>query len=133
MSPSRPFTARFMRHRRTVSATFSWPKMLRVRPGWRRRVGAAACSAHEAGALHEHAARPARRVEDPPPERLDDLDDQLDDGGGGEELAALLPLAHGELAQEVLVDLAERVPSMSIGTELKFFSRANSVRLSSRL
>ena len=63
----------------------------------------------EAGALDEHAARAAGRVEDAAVERLDDLDDQLDDGGGGEELAALLPLAHGELAEEVFVDLAEGV------------------------
>ena len=43
-------------------------------------------------------------------ERLDDADDELDDGGGGEELAALLALAHGEVAEEVFVDLAEGVP-----------------------
>ena len=46
----------------------------------------------EAGALHEHAARAAGRVEDAAVEGLDDLDDELDDGGGGEELAALLAL-----------------------------------------
>ena len=33
----------------------------------------------EAGALHEHAARAAGRVEDAAVERLDDLDDELDD------------------------------------------------------
>ena len=42
-------------------------------------------------------------------EGLDDLDDQPDDGGRREELAALLPFCHRELAQEVLVDLAEGV------------------------
>ena len=42
-------------------------------------------------------------------ERLDDLDDQAHEAGGREELAALLALAHRELAQEVLVDLAEGV------------------------
>ena len=42
-------------------------------------------------------------------ERFDDLDDQLDDAGGREELAALLPLRHGELAEEVFVNLAEGV------------------------
>jgi len=40
---------------------------------------------------------------------LDDLHDQLDQGGGSEKLAAALPLAHGEPAQEVLVDLAKHV------------------------
>ncbi len=64
----------------------------------------------KAGALHEHAAGTAGRVKNAPVERLDDADDELDDGGGGEELAALLPLAHGELAEEVFVDLAEGVP-----------------------
>jgi len=64
---------------------------------------------HEAGGLHEHAAGTAGRVEDAPVEGFDDLDDQLDDAGGGVELAALLPLGHGELAEEVLVDPAEGV------------------------
>ena len=64
---------------------------------------------HEAGALDEHAAGAAGRVEDAPVEGLDDADDELDDGGGSEELAALLTLAHRELAEEVLVDLAEGV------------------------
>ena len=40
---------------------------------------------------------------------LDDLHDQLDDAGWGEELAALLPLRHGELPQEILVNLAEGI------------------------
>ena len=42
-------------------------------------------------------------------ERLDDLDDELDDAGGREELAALLPLRHGEVAEEVFVNLAEGI------------------------
>jgi hypothetical protein len=42
-------------------------------------------------------------------ERLDDFDDQLDDAGGREELAALLSLRHGELTEEVFIDLAEGV------------------------
>ena len=41
--------------------------------------------------------------------RLDDLDDQLDQRGRREELAAALAFGHGELAQEVLVDLAEGI------------------------
>ena len=61
------------------------------------------------GALDEHAARPARGVEDLAVERLDDLDDQPDDRRRREELAALLALGDRELAEEVLVDLAEGV------------------------
>ena len=63
----------------------------------------------ETGALDEHAAGAAGRVEDAALEGFDDADDELDDGGGGEELAALLALAHGEVAEEVFVDLAEGV------------------------
>ena len=63
----------------------------------------------EARALHEHAARPAGRVEDLAVEGLDDLDDQPDDRGRCEVLAALLTLGDRELAEEVLVDLAEGV------------------------
>ncbi len=61
------------------------------------------------GALDEHAAGAAGRIEDAPVERLDHLHDQLDERGRREELAALLPLGHGELAQKILVDLAEGV------------------------
>ena len=63
----------------------------------------------ETGALDEHAAGAAGRVEDAALEGFDDADDELDDGGGGEELAALLAFAHGEVAEEVFVDLAEGV------------------------
>ena len=41
--------------------------------------------------------------------RFDDFHDQLDDAGGREELAALLPFRHGELAKEVFVNLAEGI------------------------
>ena len=63
----------------------------------------------EPGALDEHAARSARGVEDLAVERLDDLDDQADDRGRREVLAALGAFRDRELAEEVLVDLAERV------------------------
>ena len=46
---------------------------------------------HEAGALDEHAARSARRVEDAAVERLQHLDQQADDAGRRVELAALWP------------------------------------------
>ena len=64
---------------------------------------------HELGGVDEHAARAAGRVEDAAMVRLDDLHDELDDGLGGVENATLLALALGELAQEVLVHLAEGV------------------------
>ena len=70
---------------------------------------------HEPGRLDEHAARPAGGVEDAALERLDDVDDQLDDRGRGEELAASLTLGHGELAEEVLVDLPEGVTFDVVG------------------
>ena len=64
---------------------------------------------HEARALHEHAARAAGGVEDAPVEGLDDLDEQPDDAARRVELAALLPLGAGELAEEVFVDAPEGV------------------------
>jgi hypothetical protein len=48
-------------------------------------------------------------VEDLAVEGLDDLDDEADDRRRGEVLAALLALGNRELAEEVLVDLAEGV------------------------
>ena len=49
--------------------------------------------------------------------RLDDLDDQLHDGFGRVEDPALLPLLHGEVAEEVFVDLAEGVAGQVDGGE----------------
>ena len=69
----------------------------------------------EVGGLDEHAARAAGGVVDLAVERLDDLDDQPDDRGRREELAALLALGHGELAEEVLVDEAEAVALDRLG------------------
>ena len=63
----------------------------------------------KAGTLHKHAAGAAGRVEDAPPEGLDNAHDQLDDAGGRKKFAAALPLAHGEFAQKILVDLAEGI------------------------
>ena len=40
---------------------------------------------------------------------FENIDDEADDGSGGVELATLLPLGHGELAEEVFVDEAEGV------------------------
>jgi hypothetical protein len=59
--------------------------------------------------LHEHAARAAGGVEDAALIGLDHLDQQADDAFRRIELAALLALGGGELAQEVLVDAAQDV------------------------
>ena len=64
---------------------------------------------HEAGALHEHAAGAAGRVEDAAVERLRDFDEQPDDADRRVELAALLAFRAGELAEEVFVDPPEGV------------------------
>jgi hypothetical protein len=54
--------------------------------------------------LHEHAARSAAGVEDDALLGFERRDQRLDDGDGREVLAAALPLARRELADEVLVD-----------------------------
>ncbi len=63
----------------------------------------------ELGTLNEHAARSTRRVVDASVVRLDDLDDQLDQRGRREELTTPLSFGAGEVAEEVFVNLAERV------------------------
>jgi hypothetical protein len=70
---------------------------------------------HEAGGLDEHAAGAARGIEDAAVVRLQDFHDQFDDGGGRVEFAALLALAHGELAEEVFVDQTEGVAALVHG------------------
>ncbi|CEF49218.1 unnamed protein product [uncultured bacterium] len=67
-------------------------------------------SLNEVGTLDKHTTRPAGRIEDAPVIWLNDVDDQLDQPCWREELAALLPLCAGEIAQEVFVNLAEGVP-----------------------
>lgn len=61
-------------------------------------------------ALHEHTPTSAGGIVNPSMIELDHLGDQLNDGRGREELTALLPFAHSELAQEIFVDLPECVP-----------------------
>ena len=63
----------------------------------------------EARRLHEHAAGAAGGIEDAAVEGLDDLGEQPDDAARRVELAALLALGAGELAEEVFVDAAEGV------------------------
>ena len=82
----------------------SAPGRRRTARGWPTSV-----ALHELRALHEHAARSARGVEDPAVERLDDLDDQSDDRVRREELATEAALRRGEVGEEVLVDQPERV------------------------
>ena len=54
-------------------------------------------SLDELGALDEHAARAAGRIEDLAMKRFDDLDDQPDDRVWREELTAQTTLARGEI------------------------------------
>lgn len=61
------------------------------------------------GALHEHAARAAGRVEHCAARRFDDIGDQRDQRNRGEELAAVVGFLIGELGQEVFVDAAEHI------------------------
>src|SRR2546426_447915 len=56
---------------------------------------------HEFGTLNKHAARTRGRIENAPLVWFDDFHDQLDQTGWREELAALLPLSHCELAKKV--------------------------------
>ena len=63
----------------------------------------------EVAGLNEHAARPARGIEDDAVVRLDDVDEDLHERGRGEELAVVLRALHGELHQEVFVDAPEDV------------------------
>ena len=64
---------------------------------------------HEAGALDEHAAGAAGRVENPTVKRLQHLDEQANDADRGIELTAPRPLRASELTEEILIDPPERV------------------------
>ena len=74
-----------------------------------RLDGILAVAFDELCALDEHSATATGGVQDAAVEGLDDIDDELDDGGRCKELTALLALGHSELAEEVLIDLAEGV------------------------
>ena len=67
---------------------------------------------HEALGLHEHAGRAAAWVEDAALVRLEHLDQQPHDAAWREEFAAELALGLGKLAEEVLVNAAERVAGL---------------------
>ena len=63
----------------------------------------------EAGALDEHAARAAGRVEHDAALRREHVGDERDQRDRREELAAVVGLLVGELGEEVFVDAAEHV------------------------
>ena len=63
----------------------------------------------EIRALHEHATGAVGRIVDAALIRFDHFHDQIDQRRRRKELAALLAFAHRELAQEVLIDLAEDI------------------------
>ena len=64
---------------------------------------------YEFGALDEHAPGTAGGIEDASLEGFDDFHNQLNERSWGEELASALPFGHGEVAEKVLVNLAEGV------------------------
>ena len=64
---------------------------------------------HEAGALDEHAAGTAGRVEHAAVVGFKNLHDQADDAARREELTAFLPFGAGEFAEKIFIDPAERV------------------------
>ena len=75
-----------------------------------RNVGLlSAVGLDEAFGLNEHARRAAAGIVDAALIRLEHLDQQPHDATRREELAAELALSLGKLAEEVLVDAAERV------------------------
>ena len=69
--------------------------------------GVATVLLHGAGALHEHAAGAAGRVEHRAALGVQHVGDQRDQGDGGEEFAAVMSLLVREPGQEVLVDAAD--------------------------
>ena len=74
--------------------------------------GLPAVGLDEAFRLHEHARRAAAGVVDAALVGFEHLDQQAHDAARREELAAELALGLGELAEEVLVDAAERVAGL---------------------
>jgi len=64
---------------------------------------------NEVSTLGKHATRSAGWIANASVVRLDDLYDQLDQRGWREEFAATLTFRTGEIAQEVFVNLSERV------------------------
>ena len=100
-----PRMARFMCASRQVVGFDSWPKI-------EMSVRLPAVGLDEAFRLHEHAAGAAAGVVDAALVGLEHLDQQPHDAARREELAAELALGLGELAEEVLVDAAERVAGL---------------------
>ena len=65
--------------------------------------------ANERCTLDKHSTGSAGRIKDAPVKRLDNLNDEFDERGWREEFTAALPFAHGEIAEEVLINLPESV------------------------
>ena len=76
---------------------------------------------HEARRLDEHAARTAGGVEDESVVGFDDFREQTNDGARRIELAPALTFAHGELAEEVLINAPEGVVVERAGDLGDFF------------
>ena len=65
--------------------------------------------ANERCTLDEHATGATRGIKDAPVKGLYNLNDEFDERSRGEEFTAALPLAHGEIAEEVLINLPESI------------------------
>ena len=63
-----------------------------------------------AAPLDEHATGATRGIKDAPVKGLYNLNDEFDERSRREEFTAALPLAHGEIAEEVLINLPESIP-----------------------
>ena len=65
--------------------------------------------ANERCTLDKHTTGSAGRIKDASVKGLDNLNDEFHERGWREEFTAALPLAHGEIAEEVLINLPESV------------------------
>jgi len=115
-------TARFILPRRTVSATFSWPKTLSSASGF---FYAAATKRALCTNMPPEPQADRRFSHD----RLNHLNDELTRDVGGEKLAAFLPFTHREVAQKVLVDLQTYHP-LCLSELMQALEQGNSVALS---
>jgi hypothetical protein len=74
-----------------------------------RAAGVVLAGLDEFGTLDVHATGAAGMVHQATVKRFDDLDDQLHQRRRREELAPLLPLGPGEIAQKIFIDATEFV------------------------
>lgn len=81
--------------------------LLAIKHDLLRRV--AAFMFDEVAGLHEHAARPASRIEHRAMVRLDHVDDHLHERGRRKELSVVMGFLDGKLGEKIFVDAPEHV------------------------